>query len=251
MNTNNFNHVPEFAYEVDPNGTPDPNNYHLAADSFCIDLGSDSLDYSNQVDMDDDSRVSGNYVDIGADEVDCDDVYHELDWNADGIVNLHEFSALSAAWLSRDPNDPSLPTDPNFIDPNDFIGWNPKCDLDNDYQVDIADLMVLCESEPNQNWLWVACWKDIDSTVIEATQSSSMAMSTMSLSMTSFSFESTTEVVEVEEIESTESEVSSETLIDIILFLDDVIEEGSDNVENIEELRAILADDLIAILSEE
>ncbi len=243
LNTNNFNHIPEFAYVIDPNGTPDPNNYHLAADSFCKDLGNPSLTYTSQVDMDDDNRVSGNYVDIGADEVDCEDVHHDLDWNADGIVNMYEFSVLSAAWLSRDPNDPTLPTDPNFIDPNDFIGWNPKCDLHEDYTIDISDLMVLCEDDP-ETWLWVACWKDIDSTVIESTQMSSMAMNSLFFSADAFSLETTA-------IEEVESEVSSDTVIQILLFLDDVIADEPDNVADIQDMRAVLMDELKAILSEE
>ena len=85
---------------------------------------------------------------IGADEVySCDDdlseddIYKSLDWNADGVINLVEFSEFSAAWLSHDPNEF---TDPNFIDPNDSINWNDKCNIvttgDSTYVIDLADM---------------------------------------------------------------------------------------------------------------
>ena len=136
--TTNFNDEPGFAYAVDPNGTPDPNNYHLSATAFCIDKGNDlDLDYTGQVDIDGEGldRQYGDAVDIGADEVyDCDDnietpaeVHNDFDWDADGIVNLVEFSKFSRAWLSRDPNEFG---DPNLADPNDFINWSEKCNLD-------------------------------------------------------------------------------------------------------------------------
>jgi hypothetical protein len=36
------------------------------------------------------------------------------------MITYQEFAIFSRAWLSRDPNDPSLPADPNLIDPNDL-----------------------------------------------------------------------------------------------------------------------------------
>jgi hypothetical protein len=84
-----------------------------------------------------------------------------LDWNADGIVNYNEFSKFSSAWLSRDPNDPTLPTDPNLIDPNDFTNWNPVCNLDDTggsaYRIDLDDLVAFCAQD---SWLWEACWRE-------------------------------------------------------------------------------------------
>lgn len=154
----NISFEPDFAYVVDPNGTPDPNNYHLAYDSVCKDRGSDLLDYSGQVDIDGEGidRKYGAYVDIGADEIyNCDDeylteddVFNALDWNADGAVNYMEFAAFSRAWLSCEPN---FPGDPN--------NWNPVCNLDNTYdsahRIDLADLDVFLD-----DWLWEACWRD-------------------------------------------------------------------------------------------
>jgi uncharacterized repeat protein (TIGR01451 family) len=150
----NFSANPKIAYF-------DPNNVHLAYDSPCKDAGNPSLSYTNQVDMDSEDRVVGDYVDIGADELfSCDEDYSEddfhndLDWNADGVVNLVEFSEFQRVWLSHDPNDP---TDPNLLDPNDFINWNPVCNLDatgnSQYAIDLADLDIFWD-----NWLWTACW---------------------------------------------------------------------------------------------
>jgi hypothetical protein len=81
-------------------------------------------------------------VDMGADEVACTNIYHPLDWNADGVVNMNEFYDFSAAWLSQ-------PTDPE---------WIAHCDLDHDYDVDLADLIIFADYR-NANWLWVACWR--------------------------------------------------------------------------------------------
>jgi hypothetical protein len=58
--------------------------------------------------------------------------------------------------LTHDPNDPQMP---QGIDPNDFVHWDSRCDLDHDYEVDLDDLVVFTEDDP-QNWLWTACWRD-------------------------------------------------------------------------------------------
>jgi len=172
LGTTNFPDSPGFAYQVlDPNGVPsglpDPNNYHLAPNSVCIDRVpvNPAMGYEFQTDYDGESRLFGDYVDVGADEVyNCydeyvseADVHNDLDWDADGIVNLVEFNAFSRAWLSRSPDEY---TDPNLIDPNAIANWNPKCNLadtgTSQYVIDLADLMNLVEDTP---WLWIACWK--------------------------------------------------------------------------------------------
>jgi uncharacterized repeat protein (TIGR01451 family) len=145
---------PQFAYDGDPNVVI----YHLLPDSPCIDKGNPGLSYADQNDIDGETRLMGTYVDMGADEInpDCDDVYNAYDWNADGIVNLYEFNAFSKAWLSRDPNDPTLPSDPNLIDPNEFINWDSRCDLNQNYRVDLPDILLFAD---DNIWLWVACWR--------------------------------------------------------------------------------------------
>jgi hypothetical protein len=115
--------------------------------------------------------VVGSTVDIGADELySCDEDYSEddfhndLDWNADGAVNLYEFSKFQRAWLSHDPNDPAWLADPNLADPNLSEGWYEwkyVCNLDDtgdsQYTIDLADLEVFWSDTP---WLWEACWRE-------------------------------------------------------------------------------------------
>jgi len=141
---------PNFSYD-------DPNYgyYHLDPASHCVDAGNDSVVDPNspgEYDIDGDDRIVGDHVDMGADEVACDDVSNPLDWTADGIVNLHDFYFISAAWFTEDPCAPWQPTDPNLID-----NWDSRCDLDGDYIVDIADLALFCDE-----WLWQACWRNSD-----------------------------------------------------------------------------------------
>lgn len=141
---------PKFAYPA-----PDLNNYHLDPNSPCENKGNPSVSYTGEKDIDVQDRVYDSRVDMGADEITCDDVYNELDWTGNGIVNMEEFSVFSAAWLTHDPNDPAL-SDPDTWDPNGytFDGWNPTCDIDSDYAVDVNDLISFYEE-----WLWQACYK--------------------------------------------------------------------------------------------
>jgi len=81
-------------------------NFHLTYNSPCKDMGDPNETTTTEVDMDKQARIAGNSVEMGADEVDCEDVYNSLDWDADGLVNLKEFEAFSAAWLTYDPNHP-------------------------------------------------------------------------------------------------------------------------------------------------
>ena len=136
---------PCFAYS-----DPDLGNFHLDPDSECIDKGDNSVVDPNgfgEHDIDGDDRVlDGNddavaVVDMGADEVACEDVSHPYDLNGDGIINLHEFADLSRAWLLDD-------NDPNWADT--YI----KCDFNADGQIDILDLRAFAEV-----WLWQACYR--------------------------------------------------------------------------------------------
>lgn len=171
----NISTDPNFAYDPFAAGNT---NFHLAYNSPCRDRGGeDTVTDPNEFDMDGETRVFGTRVDIGADEaVACDgdltadDIYNPLDGNADGLVNYSDFTGLSEAWLSRDPNDPSIVTDPNctsdpnYVDPATIAKWqncwNPLFNLDvtapSTYKIDLADLQIFW----NDYWLWIACWKE-------------------------------------------------------------------------------------------
>jgi hypothetical protein len=140
---NNFNDAPGFAYTTEPNNLPVAGNYHLVWNSPCVDTG-DSDEYTDEMDIDGESRVYGIRVDRGADEVTCTDTSNPNDWNSDGVIDLYEFSVFFSAWLSQAGGN----------DPN----WNPACNLDatgsSEYVIDLADFKVFSES-----WLWTACWR--------------------------------------------------------------------------------------------
>ena len=70
-----------------------------------------------------------------------------MDWNGDGIINLHEFSEISAVWL-LDDQDPE---------------WVGKYDLyvDQDNEINLLDL-----DEFVGVWLWEACWRNDGGTMM-------------------------------------------------------------------------------------
>jgi hypothetical protein len=136
---------PNFAY-ININD----HNLHLHEFSFCINKGNPDGDYSDANDIDGDYRVYDDVVDMGSDEVSCtDEIANPLDFNGDGLVNNREFAKFSKAWLQYDPD---INSDPNFS-----ANWNEKCDLDKDGQVELDDILELAN-----NWLWQACWKDLE-----------------------------------------------------------------------------------------
>jgi hypothetical protein len=155
----------------------DPNNVRISYASPCRDAGSPLLAYEDQVDMDGRDRVLGNYADMGAYEIDCEDVSNELwDNNADGIVNMVEFNRWARVWLAHDPDDPAIlnpghpdyeyltdPNSPGYVTPESRAAWYPDGYTFNyvaagtsQYSIDLTDLLYWLEEAP---WLWVACWK--------------------------------------------------------------------------------------------
>ncbi len=164
-NQHNIKDPPVFAYSYPVYGY-----FHLNWDSPCRDAGDpDEQNYVGigEVDMDKDDRAGDGTVDIGADEVACE--YYTSDpndWNGDGVINYGEFLFLSRAWLSRDPNDPAIITDPNYSEDPDYADpetlarweqtwfpWGKTSDMDHDLTIDLADLELFLD-----NWLWKACW---------------------------------------------------------------------------------------------
>jgi len=156
--TGNISANPHFAY-TDPNLA----NYHLDPCSPCIDTGDPCDTCDGELDIDGNDRVlngddyspDNGRVDIGADEVSCDDIYNSLDFNGDGLVNNNEFALFSKAWLQYDPDEYT------GTDPNDTVNWDPICNLDDtgdsQYVIDLADVVIFAES-----WCWQACWKDLE-----------------------------------------------------------------------------------------
>jgi uncharacterized repeat protein (TIGR01451 family) len=254
VNTTNFSFEPGFAYTVDPNGVPDPNNYHLSAISECIDRGNPFLICTAQVDIDGEglNRKYGEEVDVGADEVyNCDDghvseadVHNTLDSDADGLVNLKEFVKFSAAWLSHNPTDPAWLADPNLADPNLSEPWNPVCNLadtgSSEYAIDLADLGVFLD-----DWLWVACWKLEEINTVMQVQRPMVESYAVEVTLSAGSTETMLQSVEAY------PNISAETLVQIIGFVNDILAEQSDNLENIEELKSVLVQQLTAVLNRE
>jgi hypothetical protein len=170
---------PIFAYQ-NSNPNSEISNYHLDPNSPCIDKGDTNLVGLNELDIDGFERIFEPNVDMGADEVDCEDVYNPSDWYPDGIVNMREFADMSAAWLSCDPNS----YDPNLGYTTD--NWNPLCDLSDDNVVDMDDLVVFCD-----DWLWTACWLDTEQ-MFYSMMSPPSGGESMSLSSSAFSAASLT-----------------------------------------------------------
>ncbi len=263
---NNINAIPEFAYEVDAAGEPDPENYHLAYNSVCIDKGDPSLIYDDQKDYDNESRVEGNYVDLGADEVySCsgdyteEDIYNEFDGNADGLVNMNEFQVFADSWLTYDPNDPEIinNTDPTTL--HIWLErWNGHCNFDtsgdSEKCIDLADLEIFLEDY----WLWEACW--YENQVAETTTASTATASLLSANtstMTTMAFTaSTLSYVEdtSDEYESPYSGLTNSELAELVIGiyeLEDAVQEqldtGSEDSENLTEILDFFDDILLEI----
>jgi len=136
----NINSNPYFAY-TDPNLA----DYHLDPCSPCVDAGDPCDSYDGELDIDGDERVlngddyspDNGRVDMGADEVACDDIYNSLDWNIDAIVDLGDLIILANAWLS----DPCADN------------WDYRCDLDSDNFVNLVDFAAF-----GVEWPWQPCW---------------------------------------------------------------------------------------------
>ncbi len=93
----------------------DANNFHLNANSPCIDAGIPDFEPdANETDIDGSPRVIGDEVDMGADEF-----WRETDFSGDGLVNFVDYAMLTSYWRDSgidynevtglgDANSPSL-----------------------------------------------------------------------------------------------------------------------------------------------
>ena len=276
---NNFSHKPDFAYSY----SNDPNvciNVHLATNpySFCKDKGSPNLSYADQNDIDGEARVADEAVDVGADEINCYDVYNPLDWDADGIVGMPEFNKFSQNWLSHDPNDPAIidpnypmygpyhdPSSPWYIRPSQLEQWHSegyKYNLstvgESLYSIDVADLMVFLDEAP---WSWVACWRhdiqemqqqsmmmggsqqmmmtSVPSTSLESLQSTETSIPAMAESVEIIP---TTEPIEPEEFNPA---VERANILSLLEDIDALIAAGGDDAETWQKVKNILEQTLV------
>jgi hypothetical protein len=193
--------------------------------------------------MDGQPRVQENRVDIGADEVSCEDTWHEHDWTYDGVITYQEFAIFSRAWLSRDPNDPSLPSDPNLIDPNDFTGWNPICNLDQTgdsaYRIDIADLAAFCAQD---SWLWEACWREDywDVWGMKDDGGARMLVLGEGEEMTAISMMKSFTTPSEQSVCKPDSETLAKNILLILEEVDKIMEEEPENYEALNEMKVFL-----------
>ena len=237
---------PDFVYDYPPYGY-----YHIKYESYCRNVGDNSVYTTGDVDMDNTERKQETTIDIGADEVACEDTYNEngVDWNYDGIVNLKEFAMFSGAWLSHDPNDPAWLADPNLADPNlseDWYEWKYICNIDNtgdsQYTVDLADFIEFLP-----DWLWEACWHTDYLELLSSGPGGAQAM--MSMPLMEFSMESLS-VAPVEEEQavitgpSIPADTQAQTISEILSFIDEVIEEDPKNTDSLLELESVLETEL-------
>ena len=270
---NNFNDDPLFAYPVDDDGTPDPNNYHILYSSSCVNSGDPYLDYSDQTDYDNESRIADDdkdRVDVGADEVySCsgdytdEDISNQLDFNADGLVNIKEFQFIADAWLTHDEYDPAWISDPNLADPNSTVNWNPDYNLDetgdSQYTIDIDDLEVFL----SEYWLWQACWYESSLTLeatTEATTASTASVSLLSANASKMSTMATTASTLSYVEDTAEEEISPYSglsnsqiaeLVQGIYDLEGIVQEqidsGSEDSEDLTEILDFFDDILLEI----
>jgi len=230
----NISANPNFAYAADPNY---PHNYHLKADSPCIDKGDDSV-ITDETDIDNGQRIidwlasTTNDVDMGADELSCEDVENVADFNSNGIVNLAEFAMFSAAWLSEDPNDTGLP------DPN----WNGRCDIDDSGIIDLADLVAIAD-----NWVWSACWRSTSGGIWSMMMASGGGGDSSEVSSSATATESPT-AAQVETPPMTPEEQIAQ-LTDILDWLEDEVSQDEEVQQTIsQEQMQVFIDDIIKIL---
>lgn len=156
-NSHNISCDPQFAY-----ADIAMHNFHLLPTSPCIDRGNNAGIAAEETDMDGATRIDNDIVDIGADEVDCTDVYHVKDLDGDGIVGLGDFGLFSRAWVSwnpyvLDPNCPDHtyytgdPASPQYVEAADCVHWNARCNWastgTSQYAIDLADLLMWLDAD--------------------------------------------------------------------------------------------------------
>jgi hypothetical protein len=124
----------------------DNGDYHLDANSPCIDAGDPNGDYGNETDIDGEPRAMGDcnqIVDMGADEV-----YYPSCWNC--LTQCHGDADCSGTVNSTDQAAVTAALFESYGDPN----YNPCADFDKDGNVNFTDLGILTvyyDTSPDPN----------------------------------------------------------------------------------------------------
>jgi hypothetical protein len=134
-NVNNINVWSNVESIAEANDTYQIYDYHLTADSNCIDAGDPNFNPDpNATDIDGERRVvdgddnGTEIVDMGADEY----YWSPADFNSDGIVNFFDYALFANFWQTTSEVY-------DLIDDNNYIDYN--------------DLARFCK-----DWLWQTAW---------------------------------------------------------------------------------------------
>jgi hypothetical protein len=174
-------------------------------------------------------------------------------------VDSCELIEFAGAWLTHDPNDPGIITDPNFAGDPDYASpetlemwrqtWEPLYNIDGDYDVDYGDFAVFA-----QDWLWRTCWKQspLDLMEMMAMGGGGEGMMMMPVAMGSVSISSMELEPKPEEAELATDQLASliERVYGMIEYFDTAIEEGHENAENLYEMKAFLEQVLLDLQAE-
>jgi hypothetical protein len=190
----------------------------------------------------------------------AEDIYNSLDWDFDEIVDSCELIEFAGAWLSHDPNDPGIITDPNFAGDPDYVDpetlamwrqeWDPLYNLDGDYDVDYGDFAVFA-----QEWLWRTCWKqgwlDLMEMMSMGGGGESMAMMAEPAASGFTALEEET-APEPDEAELSTTQLASliERVYGMIEYFDTAIEEDYENAGNLYEMKDFLEGVLLDLQAE-
>jgi len=167
---------------------PDLNNYHLAPGSPCIDSGDPNGNYEGQSDIDDEYRVMGLRIDMGADEL----YQSKADFDHNDIVNFNDYAIWVNYWLYDDPDGR----------------------LDGDNDVDMDDFAMFCD-----DWLWIAPWSDL----YQSLGPGEMGMLLESVPQPLISTETfPAETVVQEQSESLEGPMTAENIQELIDWTEDI-----------------------------
>jgi parallel beta-helix repeat protein len=203
----------------------DPCNgdYHLKAESQCIDKGQTVADCYSEHDIDDNPRVrDGDYIGPPAVDMGAHEYYQSLaDLNHDRRVNFKDYAILMWSW-GKSTGQP---------------GWNGDCDFVPDNSINYKDLACMLE-----DWLWqgdVPNLPGCDLTLLpQQQQQQSMMMSVSGnsgASMASLSRAPMSLSAAAENVEPVSPSLMAQQLQENIAFLYEAAQESPDDANSIYE----------------